>query len=330
MDSPGRRRRRVLVAIGGTLAAARGIAQPRARPGRVGIAFNGTPGPAAPYLAAFVQGMGELGRRVDRDYAIDARYAEGHNERYPAIMRELLDARVDVIVVGPNIGVRAAKDATSTVPIVMAGATDPDATGLVASLARPGGNVTGLASNSVELIGKRFQLVRDLVPRGSRVAYLLDPKVPGQSRLTQGVEAAARALSFELDLAEASGAEELDATLVSIPVRRPDALVVGAAIVFYTHRARIVEFCARQRLPAVYAYREPVVDGGLVSYAPNLVETFRKAASFVARILAGAIPADLPVEQPTRFELVVNLKAAQGIGLAVPSALLARADEVIR
>ena len=279
---------------------------------------------------AFAQGMQDHGHRLDRDYVLEARYAQGRNDRYPALMAELLQARVDVIVVGPNTGVQAAKAATSAVPIVMAGTTDPDAMGLVASIARPGGNVTGLALNSISLTGKRLELVRELLPAAARVAYLADPNVPGPAVAMRGVDNAARSLSLQLVRAETSGVEDLDRALASMLASRPEALVVSGAIVLWTHRRRIVDFCAMHRLPAVYAYREPVVDGGLVSYAPNLAETFHRAASFVARILAGAIPADLPVEQPTRFELVVNLKAAQGIGLAVPNTLLARADEVIR
>jgi putative ABC transport system substrate-binding protein len=324
------RRRRLLLGIGAAVVAPPGIAQPRKRPARVGIAFHSNPESVRPYLDAFVQGMSELGQRLDRDYAVEARYAQGRNERYPAVMRELLDAGVEVIVVGPNTGVQAAKEATSAVPIVMVGATDPESTGLVASVARPGGNITGLASNSVGLNGKRLELVREILPGASRVAYLADPKVPAHARFVSGVEDAARALSFKLVTVEASSAEELDRTLASLAAQRPDAMVVGAAIVLYTHRRRIVDFCAQHRVPAVYAYREPVLDGGLASYAPSVKETFRKSATYVARILGGAKPADLPVEQPTRIELVVNLKTAQSIGIAIPNSLLARADEVIR
>lgn len=316
--------------MGAAVVAPPGLAQPGRRPARIGLAFNSNPDSARPYAEAFVQGMGEHGQRLDRDYAVEARYAQGRNERYPAIMRELLDAGVEVIVVGPNTGVQAAKEATSAVPIVMVGATDPESTGLVASLARPGANVTGLAFNSLGLSGKRLELVKEILPGASRVAVLVDPKVPGFAVFMRAVEDAARALSLKLVTAEASSAEELDTTLASLAARRPDALVVGAAIILYTHRRRIVDFCAQHRVPAVYAYREPVLEGGLLSYAPNLKDAFRKSATYVARILGGARPTDLPVEQPTRLELVVNLKTARALGIDLPQALLARADEVIR
>lgn len=330
MHRTGSSRRSVLLGIGAALVAPMARGQSATRVRRVGIAFHSNPDAAKPYADAFVQGMQDHGHRLDHDFALVARYAQGRSDRYPAVMTELLDARVEVIVVGPNTGVQAAKGATSTVPIVMAGATDPESTGLVSTLARPGGNVTGLAFNSVGLIGKRLELVQEILPGASRVAYLADPKVPGHAVVMRGVEDAARALSFQLVPVEASSVEELDRALASMAARRPDALVVSGAIVLYTHRKRIVDFCAQQRVPAVYAYSEPIQDGGLVSYAPNLKEAFRKSASHVARILGGARPADLPVEQPTRFELTVNLKTANALGVAIPTPVLARADEVIR
>lgn len=312
------------------LGSPRGFGQADRRLRRVGIAFNSDPDSAQPYADAFVQGMQEHGYRLDRDYALDARHARGRNDRYAAIMGEFVDAKVDVIVVGPNTGVQAAKSATSAVPIVMAGATDPDGTGLVASLARPGGNVTGMAFNSVSLIGKRLQLLREVLPGAVRAAYLTDPKTPAHATVMRGAEDAARSLSFQLTPVEASSVEELDRALASLAARRPDAMVVSGAILLWTHRKRIVDFCGQHRVPAVYAYSEPIRDGGLVSYAPNLKETFRRSASFVARILGGARPADLPVEQPTRLELVVNMKTATALGIFMPMSVLARADEVIR
>jgi putative tryptophan/tyrosine transport system substrate-binding protein len=297
---------------------------------RVGIAFNSNPESAKPYLDAFVQGMNEKGYGVNRDYSLEVRYAQGRNDRYAAIMGEILRANTEVIVVGPNTGVQAAKAATPTVPIVMAGATDPEATGLVASLSQPGGNITGLALNSASLNAKRLQLLREIVPGASRIALLLDPKASGFPYGVRETEDAAKSLALQSTRIEASTEEELNQLLASMPARQPDALMVSAAIIFWTHRRRIVDFCAQHRIPAVYSYREPVIDGGLISYAASLTETFRKAAAYVARILTGAKPAELPVEQPTRFELIVNMKTAKMLGITIPKSLLARADEVIQ
>lgn len=328
-DTSGRSRRRLLAAGAALLAAPRALSQAAKRRRRVGIAFNGNPDSARPYLDAFVQGMEEQGWRVERDYAIEARYAQGRNDRYPAIMTELLRAGSEVIVVGPNTGVQAAKTATSTIPIVMAGATDPEVTGLVASLARPGGNATGLALNSASLSVKRLQLLREILPGARRIALLLDPKVSNYPYGVAEIDDAARAWGLEVLRVEASTADELDQALAALSARQPDALVGSAAILFFTHRKRVIDYCTRQRLPSIYAYGEAAADGGLMSYAASLTGTFRRAASYVARVLAGTPPAQLPVEQPTRFELIVNMKTARALGLVIPKSVLARADEVI-
>lgn len=329
-EHPRSSRRRLVVGIAAAVAAPTVFAQAARRPRRVGIAFNGNAEVAKPYLDAFVRGMDDQGYARDRDYALEARYALGRNDRYPAMMGELLRAGSEVIVVGPNTGVEAAKAATASVPIVMAGATDPEATGLVASLSRPGGNVTGLAFNSASLSAKRLQLLREVVPGVLRITYLMDPKAGGAAYVWQAMEDAAKALALQVTGAGATTVEELDQVLAAMPARRTDALVVGAAIFLFTHRARIIDFCARHRIPAIYSYREAVTDGGLVGYAADLKETFRKAAAFVARILSGAKPADLPVEQPTRLELFVNMRTADALRITIPKSLLARADEVIR
>ena len=323
-------RRRLLVGIAAATVARLVFGQVGKRLRRVGIAFNSNPESAKPYLDAFVQGMDENGFRLSRDYSLEARYALGRNDRYPAMMGELLRANSEVIVVGPNTGVEAAKAATSTVPIVMAGTTDPEATGLVAGLSRPGGNITGLALNSGSLNAKRLQLLREIVPGGSRITYLMDPKAGGAEYGLRAVEDAAKALALQITRAEASTVEELDQLLASMPARLPDALMVSAAIFLFTHRKRIIDSCARHRIPSIYSYGEAVADGGLLSYAASLIGTFRNSASYVARILSGAKPADLPVEQPTRYELIVNMKSAKALGITVPHSLLARADEVIQ
>jgi len=322
-------RRRLLVGLAAAMTGPPMFGQAGRGLRRVGIAFNGSPDAAKPYLDAFVRGMDEQRYGLNREYALEMRYALGRNDRYPALMGELLRANSEVIVVGPNTGVEAAKAATSTIPIVMAGTTDPEATGLVASLSSPGGNITGLALNSGSLNGKRLQLLQEIVPGGSRVTYLMDPKAGGAAYGLRAVEDAGKTLALQITTTQASTVEELDQVLASMPARRPDALMVGAAIFLFTHRKRTIDFCTRHRIPAIYSYREAVIDGGLISYAASLTETFRNAASYTARILGGAKPADLPVEQPTRFELVMNTKTANALGITIPKSLLARADEVI-
>ena len=296
------------------------------------MAFNGNPEGTKPYLDAFVRGMSEQGFTLDRDYALEVRHAQGRSDRYPAILGELLAADAEAIVVAGNTIIQAAKAATATVPIVMATSIDPDATGLVASLARPGGNVTGLTSQSANVTAKRLQMLRELLPGATRTTLLLDPKVPGAAyaHVLRETEDAAKALGFQTTIAEASTADELDKALAALPARRPEALAVGNALLFFTYRKRIVDFCAQHRIPAIYGSSEAVVEGGLIGYATNVAENFRKAASYVARILNGAKPADLPVEQPTRVELFVNMKTAHALGIAIPKSLLARADEVIQ
>jgi putative ABC transport system substrate-binding protein len=295
---------------------------------RVGIVFSTDPPTSRRYLDALASGLEQHGYRLDRDYVVDVRYAEGRPERYPGLVRELLDARAEVLVVGANSSVLAAKAATSTVPIVMAGAQAPDATGLVATLARPGGNVTGVASVSGSITAKRLQLLHELVPRASRVAYLVNPSVPGWERTRDLVEDAAAKMAMRIETLAASTPEEIDRALASLAEQRPDALLVSNALLFWMHRRRILDFSAQHRMPASYAYGEIVRDGGLVSYSASLAETWRAAGTFVARILGGAKPADLPVEQPLRYELVVNARTAKAFGIAIPAALHANAEIV--
>ncbi len=297
---------------------------------RVGIAFSSDSVAASPYLDAFVRGMSEQGLRLDRDYALEVRYAQGRIDRFPAVIGELLGAQAGVIVVPANSGTWAAKVATTTVPIVMAASVDPEETGLVASLSRPGGNITGLSILTGSITAKRLQLLRELLPGATRIVYLADTKVPGWDRVARQVEDAASVLAFQTTIVEASTVDEIDRALAAMASRRPDALLVSSALVFFTHRKRIVDFCAQYRLPASYGYSEAVIDGGLLSYSANLKENYVRAAYFVVRILGGAKPADLPIEQPTRYELFVNKKTADALGITIPQALLARADEVIR
>jgi putative ABC transport system substrate-binding protein len=321
-------RRRLLQGIAAALAVPEALAQTGKAPRRVGVVFSTDPQTSRPYLDALADGIEQHGHRRDRDYVLEVRHAEGRPERYPALVRELLDARVEVVIVGANSSVLAAKAATSTVPIVMAGAVAPDAMGLVATLARPGGNVTGVASMGGSVTAKRLQLLREFVPGARRIAYLTNPVVPGWDSVVKVVEDAGATMALRLSTVTASTPEELDRTLAALAGSRPDALLVGNALLFWMHRRRIVDFCAEHRLPASYAYGEIVREGGLTSYASRLDDTFRVAGTFVGRILGGAKPADLPVEQPTRYELLVNAKTASALGLAIPSALRAQAEPV--
>jgi putative ABC transport system substrate-binding protein len=321
-------RRRLLLALAAATVAPRVSAQPAKGPRRVGIVFSTDPQTSGPYLEALVGGIEQHGFRRGPDYVVEVRHAEGRPERYPALVRELLDAHAEVIVVGANSSVLAAKAATSTVPIVMAGVQDPDGAGLVASLSRPGGNVTGVANMSGSVTAKRLQLLRELVPGARRIAYLTNPAVPGWDRTAKVVEDAGAAMGLGISTVTASTPEALDRTLTSLADPRPDALLVANALLFWMHRRRVVDFCARIRLPASHAYGETVREGGLTSYASRLEDTFRMAGTFVGRILGGATPADLPVEQPARYELLVNARTAQTLGIAIPAAWRASVELV--
>lgn len=315
-------------------AGASAIALPRAwaqgaAPRRVGVAMSGTPETSERYAEALRRGLAQQGLQPGRDVELVVRYAMGRRERNPAVIAELLDARVEILVVGANSMAWPAKAATTTVPIVMALSGDPEASGLVASLARPGGNVTGLSLLTATMVGKRLQLLRELVPAAAQVAYLADPAVPGWERTLAEVEKAASAQALSLRVLRSTSADEIDRALASLVARRPDALLVGSAAVFFIHRRRIVEFCSAHKLPASYAGSEAVAEGGLFSYSASVTHAFERTAYFVARILVGAQPADLPVEQPLQFELAINLGTARALGLAVPRTLLASADIVV-
>jgi putative ABC transport system substrate-binding protein len=282
---------------------------------------------------AFRQGLRDLGYVEGRNVVIEYRDAEGKQERLPALAAELVALKVDIIVAPNTVGALAAKHATGTLPIVFATAGDPAASGLVTSLARPGGNVTGLSLLGPELIGKCLELLKQAVPEVSRVAALWEPGVLGE-RLDKDTlkraEGAARALGVRLHFVEAQGPADFDRAFSDMTRARAGALTVLGSTMFGTERRRLVELAAKNRLPAVYPWREFVDAGGLMSYGANVADLYRRAATYVDKILKGAKPADLPVEQPTKFELVINLKAAKALGLTIPPSLLGRADEVIQ
>ena len=282
-------------------------------------------------LAAFRQGLRDLGYVEGQNIAIEYRWAEGRFERLPDLAAELVRLKVDVIVSVVTQATLAAKNATGTIPIVLVAAGDPLGSGLVANLARPGGNVTGPSSMYGDLAGKQLELLKETVPKVSRVAVLWNPaNAVWQAQMLRQTEIAARALGLQLQLLEARGPDELEGAFAAMTRERVSALLVQVDVIFALHARRIADLAAKRRVPAMYGSREHVETGGLMSYAPNIPDLFRRAATYVDKILKGAKPADLPVEQPTKFELVINLKTAKALGLKIPQSVLVRADEVIQ
>jgi putative tryptophan/tyrosine transport system substrate-binding protein len=301
---------------------------------RIGYLSYGSPLPEfAPHVEAFRQGLRELGYVEGQNLVIEYRYAEGHAERLGDLVAELVRLPVEVIVVGGAAGIRAAQHATRTIPIVMGGTGDAVAAGFVASLAHPGGNITGLSDLSLELPGKRLELLKATVPQSTHIAVLANPaNNPYSGTLMANLTVAAQALGLHLQVLKFCSAEELDSAFAAMTRAGADALLVATvSSVFHSplHR-RIVDLAAQSRLPAMYNWRENVVAGGLMSYGISQRDIHRRTATYVGKILQGAKPADLPVEQPTKFELVINLKTAQALGLTIPPTLLFQADEVIR
>jgi len=282
---------------------------------------------------AFLQGLRDLGYVEGRNIVIEYRDAEGKYDRLPALGAELVALKVDVIVVGSTPAALAAKQATRTIPIVLAFVADPVGSGLVTSLARPGGNVTGLSFLAPELVGKRLELLTLAVPGVSRIAVLRHPSDYGERterEMLREAEVAARALGVRLQVVEARGPEDFDRAFSDMTRARADAVTVQSTNIFLIERRRLVDLAAKNRLPAMYLAREFVEAGGLMSYAPNVPDLFRRAATYVDKILKGAKPGALPIEQPTKFELVINLKAAKALSLTIPPSLLQRADEIIQ
>jgi len=294
---------------------------------------------ASPHLhEAFRQGLRDLGYVEGRNVVIDYRDAEGKTERLPALAAELTALKVDVIVALTTPQALAAKQATRTIPIVFL-AGDPVASGLVTSLARPGGNLTGVSTLAPDLVGKCLELLKQAVPEVSRVAVLWQPGAvferAGKDVLTErdvrkGVETAAHTLGMQPQFVDARGPEDFDRAFSEMSRARANALAVLPYAMFVNERRRLTDLAAKTRLPAVYAFRESVDAGGLMSYGADIAHMFRRAALYVDKILKGAKPADLPVEQPTKFELVINLKTAKVLGLTIPPSVLLRADEVIQ
>ena len=328
-------RRRVLAAaLGGMLALPAAVrSQPKAMP-VLGFLSGGAPGPFASYVAAFRQGLNETGHIEGQNLTIEYRWAEGRYDRLPALAADLVDRKVDVIAAGGGDASHAAKEATKTIPIVFVTGADPVAAGLVASLARPGGNLTGVSLLVLELNPKRLELLREVVPQAGTIALLVNPSNANSERVMRDVRDAARANGVQLHILKASTESEIDDAFASLlqrqdGQRQAGGLVVASDPFFIGRREQIVALAARHAVPAIYAFREFATAGGLISYAPTLTAVFRQAGVYTGRTLKGAKPADLPVVQPTTFELVINRKAAKTLGITIPPALLNRADEVI-
>src|SRR5688572_16139821 len=306
-------------------------AQQTGRVPRIGFLSLTSASDRPPLLDAFRQRLRELGWVEGQKVVIDYRYAEGRADRLPDLAAELVRLKVDLIVAfGGAQVVTAAKDATDTIPIVMIGIRDPVGTGVIASLARPGGNVTGVSGSAgLEFVAKQLELLKETVPNIHRVAVLSNPANPYHQLAIREVSVAARSLGLQLQLLEARGPNEFDGAFAAIGKERVEALLVLSDTMFNAHRTRLADLAARSRLPATYGVRESVEAGGLMSYGPSFLDFFRRAATYVDQILKGAKPAELPVEQPTKFELVINMKTAKALGLTIPQSVLQRADHVI-
>jgi putative ABC transport system substrate-binding protein len=296
---------------------------------RIGFLFFGSPGPSRE-LDAFRQGLRELGYTEGQNIAIEVRFASGRVERLPELATELARLNPDLLVTPGTPASLAAKQATSTIPIVFAGVADAVGAGLVANFARPGGNITGLTGISAELGGKRLELLKQVAPKASRVAVLYNPADRSNVLVLKELQESAPALRLTLQPLGVRGPGEFEGAFVAMSRKRAHALFGAAGILTTEHRKTIVDLAAKSRIPAMWGERQFVDAGGLMSYAVNFYDQVRRAATYVDKILKGAKPGDLPVEQPTKFELVINLKTAKALGLTIPQSLLQRADEVIQ
>jgi len=322
------RRRFVLVSLAGALAATRPARAQQARIPKVGV-LTLSVSPSTPTLEAFRQGLREYGYVDGQNIALEYRFAQGSPVKLGGMAAELVRMPVDVIVTESVLAAEAAKRATGTIPIVTAVHGDPVGAGLVSTLTRPGGNVTGLSLLAPELSGKRLQLLKEVLPRATRVAAIWNTTNVAAPRYLTETRAAAQSLGLNVESVEVRNPSDLDAAFDSVVAGRPSAFITLPDGMLLANRTRIVEFAIRSRLPALFPDSEFATAGGLMAYGPSLASNFRRAASYVDRILKGARPAELPVEQPNKFDLVINLKTAKALGLTIPPSLLLRADQVI-
>ena len=326
-------RRAFLGALTGVFAAAplAASAQPAVKMRRIGYLVSGASSGNAPLLEALRQALRELGWVEGQNIVIEYRFAEGQFDRLPALAAGLVRLNVDIIVAAPTPAAVAARNATGTIPIVIINVGDPVGLGLIASLARPGGNVTGISwSVGLELLSKQLELLKEVVPAARRVAILSNPANPVHALLIGDVKVAAQSLGVQLQILEARDPNQFEAAFAAMVRERAGALVVVSDSMFSLLRARLADLEAKNRLPSMHGTRLNVEAGGLLYYGPNFADQWRRGATFVDKILKGAKPGDIPVEQPTKFELVINLKTAKALGLTIPQSLLLRADEVIR
>ena len=297
---------------------------------RIGVLSPLSAEGAAPLVEAFRKGLSDLGWVEGRNFTIETRFAAGKVDRLPELAAQLVQRRVDMILAGSNPGILAAKNASAAIPIVMVTTGDPVAGALVASLARPGGNITGVTAAGPELIGKQLELLTEVVPRVTRVSVLVNPTSPFTGRFLEEKDRIARALGWRLQVLAAQDPSEFEKVFAAMGSERAGAFMVLMDIMFTTHRRRIVELAAKSRLPAIYGERGFVDAGGLMSYGAGLAGMYRQAAIYANKVLKGAKPADLPVEQPTTFELAINLKTANALGLTIPKSVLLRADYIVQ
>ena len=323
------RRREFITLLGGVAVTWPLAASAQSKTPRIGFMGNSTAALEANLVDAFREGLREHGYEEGRNIIIEYRWADGKYERFPALVAELIAAKVEVIVTAGTPAALAMKKATATVPLVMVAVGDPVGTGLVPSLARPGANLTGLSSVAPDLEGKRLQLLREVVPALSHVAMFINSLNPFHVSSMRQARAAAQTMGIKLQLHDIRKSEDLDDAFAAIRKERPDAVLILADRVFLHNRERMIDFTKEQRLPNVNAYKELVEVGGLMSYGPSYEDMHKRAAIYVDKILKGAKPADLPIEQPSKFTFIVNLKAAKALGVTVPSQLLGLADELI-
>ena len=325
-------RRNLLIALGaGALTApiASFAQQQPAQISRIGLLSPFSPSDTTLWHEAFRQGLRDLGWVEGKNIRIEYSYANGRNDRLPELIVDLLRLKVDIVVTAVTNDSLAAKNATKAIPIVMAAAGDPVATGIVMSLARPGGNITGLSQMAPELIGKRLELLKDIVPKLSRVVVLWNPEDPVSALSWKEIQLPARKLEVELHSLEVRSSSGLDKAFEDTIKARVGALAIMPSVVFLTNLKRIADFAAKNRLPSIFHLREFADSGGLVAYGVDRSDLFRRAATYVDKILKGAKPGDLPIEQPTKFELVINLKTAKALGIKISQQMLLRADKVI-
>jgi len=321
-------RRKLLLLLGGAMSLPRGLrAQLKAMP-VIGVLRSGSRDPNLPFAAAFRQGLSEIGYVEGQNVAIEYCSVERY-DRLPDFIADLVGSGFDVIATSGMPSALAAKSATSTIPIVFIVGTDPVAEGLVASLARPGGNLTGTTFMATELMPKRLELLSDLVPQAGLIGLLVNPNNASTEPQLRDVQQAAGAKGVRLRVLQASTESEIDAAFATLGQLHAEALLVGTDPFFFNRRQQLVALASRHAVPAIYEFREFTADGGLISYGPSVAGTWRQVGNYVGKILNGAKPVGLPVQQPTRFELVVNLKTAEALGITVPPSILARANEVI-